>query len=314
MKGMAGSVRMAGDKVVVDSLVGYSQGRVLVRGGLGMKKLTQPSLDLYVVANDLRVLNNERGHINLNAGLAAKGPFDSVYVSGAVRNVHGVFYIPPSEGKSVIPAGDPTVFEVVDTAVVSDRELVPAQSPLLAGLRVDVDVEVARDTWVRNQDANVEIYSDGPLTVHVDRRRQALALEGVVNTERGQYTFLSKRFEIRRGSASFIGTSEINPTLQITGETEVRLPSQQAFNIQVVIGGTLDQPKITLQSDRQPPIAQSDLLAYLAFGRTSSSLLTLGGIAALFCFLRLADVIAALVVIRIIIQFLAQIKVGLLQH
>jgi APA family basic amino acid/polyamine antiporter len=37
------------------------------------------------------------------------------------------------------------------------------------------------------------------------------------------------------------------------------------------------------------------------------SLLTLGGIAALFCFLKLADVIAALVVIRIIIQFLAQI-------
>jgi amino acid transporter len=37
------------------------------------------------------------------------------------------------------------------------------------------------------------------------------------------------------------------------------------------------------------------------------SLLTLGGIAALFCFFKLADVIAALVVIRIIIQFLAQI-------
>ncbi|HUR99789.1 MAG TPA: APC family permease [Pyrinomonadaceae bacterium] len=41
------------------------------------------------------------------------------------------------------------------------------------------------------------------------------------------------------------------------------------------------------------------------------SLLTMAGIAALFCFLRLADVIAALVVIRIIIQFLAQI-IGLL--
>ena len=37
------------------------------------------------------------------------------------------------------------------------------------------------------------------------------------------------------------------------------------------------------------------------------SLLVMGGIAALFCFLKLADVIAALVVIRIIIQFLAQI-------
>lgn len=41
------------------------------------------------------------------------------------------------------------------------------------------------------------------------------------------------------------------------------------------------------------------------------SLLTMGGIAAVFCFFRLADIIAALVVIRILIQFLAQI-VGLL--
>jgi len=37
------------------------------------------------------------------------------------------------------------------------------------------------------------------------------------------------------------------------------------------------------------------------------SLLVMGGIGAAFCFLRLADVIAALVVIRIIVQFLAQI-------
>ncbi|PYS91018.1 MAG: amino acid permease [Acidobacteria bacterium] len=37
------------------------------------------------------------------------------------------------------------------------------------------------------------------------------------------------------------------------------------------------------------------------------SLLVMGGIAALFCFFRLADVIAALVVIRLLVQFLAQI-------
>ena len=41
------------------------------------------------------------------------------------------------------------------------------------------------------------------------------------------------------------------------------------------------------------------------------SLLTMGGIAMLFCFFRLADVIAAMVVIRIIVQFVAQI-IGLL--
>ena len=41
------------------------------------------------------------------------------------------------------------------------------------------------------------------------------------------------------------------------------------------------------------------------------SLLTMGGMAMLFCFFRLADVIAALVVIRILVQFLAQI-IGLI--
>ena len=41
------------------------------------------------------------------------------------------------------------------------------------------------------------------------------------------------------------------------------------------------------------------------------SLLALGGVAALFCFLRLADVIAALVVIRILLQFIVQ-AVGLI--
>ena len=41
------------------------------------------------------------------------------------------------------------------------------------------------------------------------------------------------------------------------------------------------------------------------------SLLVMGAFAAVFCFFRLADVIAAMVVIRILIQFLAQI-VGLL--
>jgi hypothetical protein len=41
----------------------------------------------------------------------------------------------------------------------------------------------------------------------------------------------------------------------------------------VVLGGTLQAPRLTLESDAPPPISQSDLLSYLAFGRSSSSLL-----------------------------------------
>jgi hypothetical protein len=45
----------------------------------------------------------------------------------------------------------------------------------------------------------------------------------------------------------------------------------------VQIGGTLSRPRLALDSDAQPPLSQSDLLSYLAFGRTSSSLLQFEG-------------------------------------
>jgi translocation and assembly module TamB len=103
-------------------------------------------------------------------------------------------------------------------------------------------------------------------------------LDGEVSTDRGEYEFLSKRFQIRRGSAVFVGSREKpDPNLQITGEYEVRLAASHAVNIQVNIGGTLTRPRISLSSDAQPPLSQSDLLSYLAFGRTSSSLLQMEG-------------------------------------
>jgi translocation and assembly module TamB len=154
-----------------------------------------------------------------------------------------------------------------------------APSPFMANLRMDVNLDVARDSWVRTSAANVEIYTppDRNLRVHIDRRRQAIVLDGEVATDRGEYEFLSKRFQIRRGSAVFVGSQQPDPNLQITGEYEVQLAASQAINIRVQIGGTLSRPRIALDSDAQPPLSQSDLLSYLAFGRTSSSLLQFEG-------------------------------------
>jgi amino acid transporter len=70
---------------------------------------------------------------------------------------------------------------------------------------------------------------------------------------------------------------------------------------------------LLLGYSRVPYAAAEDGNYFRAFARVHErhrfpyvSLLVLGGLAAAFCFFRLADVIAALVVIRIIVQFLAQ--------
>jgi hypothetical protein len=272
-----GSIRMTGDTVVIDSLVAYSDGRIQITGGMGIGSWREPSFDLRLFANNARFLDGDNGKLRANLNLTATGPFNNTHIQGTARVLSGVIYVPKSEQKTLVGIDDPAIFSVMDTAVLADREIFPTQSPLLANLRVDVNLRVDRDVFVRSPDYNVELYSENDLVLHVDRAKEALVLDGVLLTERGSYRFLSKRFDIKRGSATFVNTQEINPTLQVTGGYEVRLPAREAVNVEILVGGTLRNPQISLTSDAQPPINQSDLLSYLAFGESSSSLLQLEG-------------------------------------
>ncbi len=271
------SIRMLGDTVVIDSVAAYSKGRIVLTGGIGLGALTAPSFDLKLQTQNAQVLNNQRGQLMVSANLAMTGPFKDAHVTGDVRIRQGFVYIPPSDNKNLVGQGDPAIFSVLDTAIMADRELFPTQSPLLANLRADVTLRVDRDVFVRSLEANVEVYSDGDLAVHVNRAKETLVLDGVLLSERGEYTFMTRRFDIKRGSATFINSTELNPTLQGTAGYVVKQPNREAINIQIVVGGTLHTPNISLTSDAQPPIPQSDLLSYLAFGQSSSSLVQLEG-------------------------------------
>ena len=271
------SIRMLGDTIVIDSIAANNKGPIVLRGGIGIKTLTAPSFDLKLFTPGAQVLNNQRGQLQAGANLGMVGPYKDPHVTGTVRLIQGVINIPPPDNKNLIGAGDPALFSVMDTAVMSDRELFPGQSPLLTNLRMDVDLRVDRDVFVRSREANIEIYSDQDLGVHVNRAKQTLVLDGVILSERGEYVFMTRRFTIKRGSATFINSTDLNPTLQATGEYEVKQPNREAINIQIAVGGTVRTPNISLTSDAQPPIPQSDLLSYLAFGQSSSSLLQLEG-------------------------------------
>jgi autotransporter translocation and assembly factor TamB len=272
-----GSVHVHNDSVTIDSIAASSGGRFRISGGVGIATPATPSFDLKLTADNAKVLDNVQGHVLADANITVKGPYSAVDVSGSARIRQGVLYIPKPDTREMLNTNDGAVYAVVDTSNAAVAGVLPTQSQLVNNLKMDLTLAVDRDTWVRNTEANVEIYSDGDLRIEVDRKRGKLTLDGVVNTDRGQYEVLSKRFEIKRGSATFVGTREIDPILQLTGEYAIKQASQQALNIRVLIGGTLLAPKLTLESDAQPPISQSDLLSYLAFGSESGSLLQVGG-------------------------------------
>jgi autotransporter translocation and assembly factor TamB len=280
IESIRGPVRLQNDTVYLGepaasgseagTITGLSRDSVMVRGTIAVGNWRNPDFDVYLVARNAEVLNNEHGKIRADVAVSFKGPLDGGYLSGGVHIRQGVIVVPEPAGKQVIGAGDPALFAVMDTSVSADRELFPERPALLRNLRMEVTVEVDRDTWVRSREANVEIYTEGPLVVRMNR--EALALTGVVTTDRGDYTVYSKRFQIRRGSAIFIGDAGLNPTLQFTGEYLVRAPTSSAISIRVLIGGTLMRPILSLESDVQPPKSQSELMSLLAFGQAPTDL------------------------------------------
>ena len=276
---MAGDIHFRGDSMVVDSVLAHSgDGTIRLTGGVALKEITNPVFDLKLVARNARVLDGSKGRIRGLADLTLTGPYKAATIEGSLRVREGVYRLEESRKVTeVLNASDPAVLGAVDSTEAVQRGLVVPPSEFLRGLKTSVVARIDRDVWVRSAEANVEIFTDGELQVAINPVTGAVTLDGIVATERGQYEFLSKRFNIVRGSATFLGTSDLNPLLQAVAEYQVRQASNQALAIRLNIGGTLVRPRLSLESDAQPPIPQTDLISYLAFGSSSGSLLSQSG-------------------------------------
>jgi hypothetical protein len=277
-KDMGGLMHMTGKEIIIDSIGAKSgEGVLQIAGTIGIADAANPKLDLKFDARDATVLDNDTGELHANANIAVKGPMDGVSVTGRARIVHGTIYIPNGSGPRQVTSDDPAVLGVVDTSDVAMQKIVTTASPMMKGLKMNVRLSVARDTWARSPDANVEFYTQGPLTVIKSPGDEGIALDGVVNTERGEYQFLGRRFVLSQGTAIFTGTPEINPLLQLGAQYTIQPAGRPALNINIAINGTVRKPVIVLSSDAQPPLSQSDLLSYLAFGQSSTSLVSSAG-------------------------------------
>jgi len=274
LRDLALVLRFAGDSVRVDTLTARSGGTIGASGSIQLADLANPRLALDVELRDARVLDDETGELFAEGRVRVEGGIDALSVTGTVAVTRGVVYIPEPEHFDIIETTDPAIFAVSDSSTA--RALgVGAPSEALRNLRMQVAVEVRRGTFARSPDANVEVY--GTLAVEKASGAADYAVSGALYTDQGDYTFLGKRFDVARGSVRFVGTEELNPVLQIIALYQVQQAGRAPFDIRVVIGGTLERPTVSLESDAQPTMSQSDLISFLAFGRSSSSLLQFSG-------------------------------------
>jgi translocation and assembly module TamB len=241
---------------------------------VALPALDRPEFDLAVVAEDALLLADERGEVTGDADLRVTGDLDLIHVRGDLHVLEGEIQAPEPEGEQrATRLDDPALLGVYEGLGLA--ESLRPRGGLMSRLDLDVLVRIERDTWVRNSVMNVEVYTPedaGALRVTTDPITHELLFEGVINADRGDYSFAGREFELTTGSVTFVGGLP-DPLLQLSARHEVPRRGREALVILIAIGGTLAEPKLSLSSNVQPPIAESDLLSYLAFGRESGSLL-----------------------------------------
>ncbi len=281
LRQVTGAVQLRGDSAHVDSLVARSAGgTVRAAGAIGLSELSNPALDLTGHATNAVILDNQYGRITADADMKLSGHYRAARVTGTAHVTSGVMYAPePTNRRRITNLENPALAQALDTASLTP-DILPPPNPFLQNMTVDVGVTIARNTWVRNTNGNVEIYTAPEvqaLRIHMDRAQQTLTLRGVVNADRGEYSFAGRLFRLNTGAVTFLGRPEVDPMLQLNGEYDVPRQDRETLVIQIHVLGTMRQPAVSLESNSQPPLSQSDLISYLAFGRTSSSLLNLQG-------------------------------------
>ncbi|HXE57107.1 MAG TPA: translocation/assembly module TamB domain-containing protein [Gemmatimonadales bacterium] len=272
-----GVMRLSGDSIAIEHLrLSSGRGRLEVSGLVRLERLTQPRFDLDLRAQRFRAID-ARNFLTLEAtgDLRLTGPPLQPLLEGRVVANSGVLYFADLLNKRVLDLEDPAFADLVDTTSIRRQNLGAAfQSRFLDSLRIDnLSLAVGEDFWLRSSEANIKL--DGSL--RVDKVGRNYLLEGQLQATRGTYTLrigpVTRDFEVRRGTVRYFGTPDLDAALDIEARHVVQpVGGGEEIPITARIEGTLQVPRLRLESEPGTYLSEYELVSYLMFGKPSFSL------------------------------------------
>lgn len=263
-----------GFRVEIDAQ-GLAGGSARVTGTIGLAELADPEFNLVMATSGFQAVDRRDLTARIGGEVRLAGPFSQPRVTGSVQVEQGELFLEEFvRGAEVIDLSDPRFFDVVDTMIVSGPSADSRQNAFYQNLLVNVDLSMEQDFWIRSQGSaqGMDLELGGDLDVTFDRRSRELRLAGSLMPIRGSYTQFGRVFNVEAGTIEFVGTPGINPSLSIQAAHRLRRSAAEPLTVIANVGGTLQRPLVTLSSDSQPPIPESDLISYLLFGRPSYAL------------------------------------------
>jgi hypothetical protein len=278
--GISGELDLQPDRTVNVDVATATGGRSTITGVLTMIPFANPALDLQVTLDQFQAVSRRDIESVLSGSFTVTGEYRLPVAQGALRVDEGTLFVDEfARNAAVVDLRDPMLlsegFAVDTTVFVTQPILANLRNPFLDNLRVDIDLSVPRNLWLRSTEMNVEM--GGDLLVRYDRAVNDLVMVGDLQALRGSYQVLGRTFEVDGGTVSFLGQPGVNPTLGIEALSRVRRRGGDRLDVRATVTGTLVQPLVTL-STTEAGVSQTDLVSYLLFGVPGGELGTGGGL------------------------------------
>ena len=269
--GVGGRLTLNQNRTVDVELAATGDGASSVGGTVTLIPFRDPTLDLTFSFRRFPAVARPDVEALISGEFGLGGTYQRPVAEGAITVDEATIYVDEFRRVSgVVDLNDPLLFEdalgVDTTALVAQPLIAGLRNPFFDNLRVDIDLAVPRDTWLRSVETNVEIAGD--LLVVYDRQVGDFVLIGELEAVRGSHLVLGRTFQLDGGTVSFIGRPGLNPDLDIDASTRIFRRQDDDLDVSAHVGGTLVQPAVTLSTE-EAGLSEADLVSYLVFGQAS---------------------------------------------
>jgi autotransporter translocation and assembly factor TamB len=264
---IVGQVAFNNDRVRIERLTGTdgARGTFAASGEIEMENLQLGAIDIALDVQQLRVLEQRRQQVQVGGSITLTGTTASPLIGGQVEVEEAIYRLPEQSKKQIIDLDEATLYVEIPGIVGTQR----ARSPSLwTRTRLDLVVRVTDDAIFTASNARIEI--EGDLSLFKSSGTNVPTFSGTLTVLRGFYEEFAQRFEIQEGEVFFFGTPELNPGLHIVATRTVQNVEQVGdVELQIIVGGTLSNPTIDLEST--PPYDKSEIIAIALFGSPNPS-------------------------------------------
>ena len=273
------------NRVVVDSLfIRNEKGTLMAQGNLAFDSTfvsgTLSNADVSLKARDFFVSRHRNHEVQINSDAWVRMKNNEPEFGGDLTILRSSFYLPalldmggPSEvNKPMLvraleeQGADSMLLNRKDTLKISRRDTLKAND-MMKNLTGRLNVRIPRNTWVKSEDMNLELYGDFDLL----KNSTYFEIFGSLGISRGYYTLYGRKLIIQEGELTFQGGQEVNPRVNLEASYQFRGKDKQKNELIMKAAGTAFEPALSFTLNGSS-ITERDAMAYLIFNQSFDEL------------------------------------------